>query len=126
MTSVTLHRDPDSNITTATGIGRVTASDLWAALDKFYDDSPTLLALCDLSQADLSSLSGQELKQIVEFTKSRAAVRRGGRTAIVAPEDLQYGMARVYQSLAEIHRHPVAIRAFRAGEEALQWLQETS
>jgi hypothetical protein len=125
MTSVTLHRDPDSNITTATGIGRVAASDLFAALDKFYDDSPTLLALCDLSQADLSSLSGQELKQIVEFTESRAAVRRGGRTAIVAPEDLQYRMARVYQSLAEIRRHPVAIRAFRAGEEALQWLQET-
>jgi hypothetical protein len=75
MTSVTLHRDPDSNITTATGTGRVTASDLWAALDKFYDDSPTLLALCDLSQADLSSLSGQELSRL---SSSRKAGRLSG------------------------------------------------
>jgi hypothetical protein len=126
MTSVTLEFDPVSKITAAIGRGRVTARELLAALHTFYDNAPTLLALCDLSDADLSSLSTEELVRIVQFTERRAEVRRGGKTAITAPGDLEYGMARMYEILADAAAHPVAIRAFRTQEEALQWLREGS
>ena len=126
MTSVTLELDPVSKITTATGRGRVMGSELLAALQGFYDNAPTLLALCDVSDADLSALSTDELVRIVQFTERRAAVRRGGRTAIAAPGNLEYGMARMYEILADAYAHPVAIRAFRTREEALQWLREGS
>jgi hypothetical protein len=106
MTSVTLEFDPVSKITAAIGRGRVTASDLMAALHAFYDNAPTLLALCDLSDAGLGSLSTEELARIVEFTELRAQVRRGGKTAIAAPGDLEYGMARMYEILADAHAHP--------------------
>jgi hypothetical protein len=126
MTSVTLEVDPGSKITTATGRGRVTASDLLAALHAFYDNAPTLLALCDISDADLSSISTEELKGIVQFTERHAEVRRGGKTAIAASRTLEYGMARMYEILAEAYAHPVTIRAFRTREEGLQWLREGS
>jgi len=126
MTSVTLELDPGSKITTATGRGRVTASDLLATLQAFYDNAPTLLALCDLSDADLSSLSTEELTRIVQFTERRAEVRRGGKTAIATSRSLEYGMARMYEILAEAYAHPVKIRAFHTREEALQWLREGS
>jgi hypothetical protein len=126
MTSVTVEFDPVSKITAAIGRGRVTASDLLAALDAFYDNAPTLLALCDLSDADLGSLTTEELGRIVQSTERRAEVRRGGKTAIAAPGDLEYGMARMYEILADAHAHPVTIRAFRRREEALLWLREES
>jgi hypothetical protein len=126
MTSVTLELDPGSNITTATGRGRVTAVDLLAALRAFYDNAPTLLVLCDISDADLSSISTEELKGIVQFTERRAEVRRGGKTAIAASTTLEYGMARMYEILADAYAHPVTIRVFRTREEGLQWLREES
>jgi hypothetical protein len=126
MTSVTLEFDPVSKITAAIGKGRVTANDLLAALRAFYDNAPTLLALCDLSDADLSSLSTEELARIVQFTERRAEVRRRGKTAITAPGNLEYGMARMYEILADAHAHPVTIRAFRTREQALKWLREGS
>jgi hypothetical protein len=124
MTTVSLELDPVSKITTATGRGRVIASDLLAALHAFYDNAPTMLALCDISDADLSSLPSDELSRIVQFTERRAEVRRGGKTAIAASRNLEYGMARMYEILAEAYAHPVTIRAFRTREEALQWLRE--
>jgi hypothetical protein len=126
MTSISLEFDPVAKITTAIGRGRVKASDLLAALHAFYDNAPTLLALCDISDADLSSLSTEELVRIVQFTERRAEVRRGGKTAIAASGNLEYGMARMYEILADAHAHPVTIRAFRTPEEALRWLREAS
>ena len=126
MTSVKLELDPVSKITTAIGRGRVTASDLLAALHAFYDNAPTLLVHCDISDADLGSLSTEELSRIVQFTERRAEVRRGGKTAISATRNLEYGMARMYEILADAYAHPVMIRAFRTREEALQWLRGAS
>lgn len=66
------------------------------------------------------------MTRIAQFTERRAEVRRGGKTAITAPGNLEYGMARMYEILADAYAHPVTIRAFRTREEALQWLREAS
>jgi hypothetical protein len=42
----------------------------------------------------------------------------------VSVGDLEYGMARMYEILAELGKHAVVIRAFRAREDASQWLRE--
>lgn len=114
MAGASLHVDPGTGISTLTVVGRVTANEVIAALDEFYAGSPTLLALCDLSQADLLSFSTEDVARIVAFTIARAQARLGGRTAIVAVGDLEYGMARMYEILADLGKHPVVIRAFRA------------
>ena len=125
MANVTLRTEPETQITTLTAIGPVTAEELMAALGAYYAGSPTRLALCDLSQAKLSLLSTDDIARIVSFTIARAEVRAGGKTAILASRDLEYGMARMYEMLAELRRHPVVIRAFRDRDEALRWLGES-
>jgi hypothetical protein len=124
LAGVSLHVDPGTGISTLTAVGRVTANEVIAALDEFYAGSPTLLALCDLSQADLLLFSTEQVARIVAFTIARAQARLGGRTAIVSVGDLEYGMARMYEVLAELGKHAVVIRAFRAREDASQWLRE--
>ena len=68
LSNVTLHVDPGTGISTLTAVGRVTANEVIAALEQFYAGSPTLLALRDLSQADLLSFSTEDVARIVAFT----------------------------------------------------------
>jgi hypothetical protein len=121
---VTLHADPRARITTLTAVGPLTADELIAALGEYYEGSPTPLAVCDLSAAKLALLTADDIARIVAFTIVRAEVRAGGKTAILAPGDLEYGMARMYEVLCELRKHPVVIRAFRERDEALAWLRE--
>jgi hypothetical protein len=79
LAGVSLHVDPGTGISTLTAVGRVTANEVIAALDEFYAGSPTLLALCDLSQADLLLFSTEQVARIVAFTIARAQARLGGR-----------------------------------------------
>jgi hypothetical protein len=77
LAGVSLHVDPGTGISTLTAVGRVTANGVIAALDEFYAGSPTLLALCDLSQADLLSFSTEDVARIVAFTIARAQLGWG-------------------------------------------------
>jgi hypothetical protein len=44
------------------------------------------------------------------------------RIAIIAPEELKFGMARAYETLASLYRdRPIAV--FRTRQEAIQWLR---
>lgn len=122
--SATLHTDPATHITTLTVTGRISASELRVALDEFYVDTPTQLALCDVSRADPELLSKEELSDLAEHVAGLARIRAGGRSAIVATSNLAYGLSRMYGLLAETNRHPVAIQVFRTKEAALQWLLE--
>lgn len=124
MASLTLQIEHNTSITTLVGVGQITANELAKALDDFYAGTPTLLVLCDLSQADLKLLSNEDVIGIAKLSATKSHVRRGGKTAIIAPKDLVFGISRMYEILAEANDHAVIIRTFRSREEALNWLQE--
>jgi len=50
--------------------------------------------------------------------------RQGGKTAVVAPKDLVYGLARMFQIMSDTDDFPFETRVFRSYEEAEQWLLE--
>lgn len=123
MSNVTVHVDPETDVAMLVAVGRITPAELTAAAHDFYaSDPPKLLLLCDLSQADLGLFSADDITLLVKFTESRATSRRGGRTAIVAGRDLEFGLSRMYSILADLHTHPLEIRPFRDKAEALAWL----
>ena len=43
---------------------------------------------------------------------------------LVASGDLEYGLSRFSQTLAEIKNYPLQIEVFRSFEAAIQWLEE--
>ena len=47
------------------------------------------------------------------------------RIAIVAPEEMKFGVARAYQMLSSLH-HERHIAVFRTREQAIQWLRRCS
>lgn len=105
--------------------GVVTRDEVAQAIGEFAADPaarPGLLQFADLSDVADIDMSFNEI-----FGLARAAAdlaRQLGAPvvgAFFAPDDLSFGMARIYESLSESHQF-LTIRAFREKPEAMAWL----
>lgn len=117
--------DVAEDLTTITVTGRLLPNQATKILDDFYKGEYTLNMLWDLSKADLSELSGDDLEGIISFAKKKAHLRPGGRTAFIISSVENYGMGRMYGILAEINDHPIANLVFNEKdiEMAKEWLK---
>ena len=104
--------------------GNLTEQGLLNTIQSFYEDSPTLYTLCDYSDASIDRISLAFVRQLYSMVQKLGFSRQGGKTAVVAPEDLVYGLARMFQIMSDIDDFPFETRVFRSYEEAEQWLLE--
>jgi hypothetical protein len=80
------------------------------------DFTPTLSQLVDLRFAQAGRFSVEEIRSLASST----IFERGIKRALVAPADLEFGIARMFEVFNEPHGQEV--RVFRSLEEACQWL----
>ncbi|UCB47064.1 MAG: hypothetical protein JSV25_06525 [Spirochaetota bacterium] len=92
------------------------------AISSFYNGAPTQYALWDLSNASLNDMPAEGIRKIFEFVKQTGSVRKGGKTAVVTPTDLGYGLARMFQIMSDTDGFPFVIEIFRHYDEARRWL----
>ncbi len=85
---------------------------------------PGTKELVDLSGVQDVEASSQSLRSIVFYDLTHSEKFRGHKTAIFAPEDLPFGMSRIYEALSEVSDAPSEVRVFRTIEEAREWLDE--
>lgn len=117
-------REPQSNLTIHTVEGRVTVEDILKAIEAFYAGNPTLCAIWDFRQAEVTHIYENDVQRLVAEVKQYADFRQGGKTALVFSRTLGYGQGRMFQSNAEIKKIPVAFSCFYSMEEALDWLRK--
>lgn len=103
-------------------LGTLTFEELLNALQQFYAGTPTPDVVWDLSAASLEQLRFPDLERLAEFVMQYASKRTGGKTAIVAPDDLGFGIGRVIGSLAESKDSPIATHTFRQLTDAFKWI----
>ena len=123
---IKITRDEDQDLTIHVVTGPASEAEMYEALDSFYQREPTALLLWDMSQSDVSHVTPDILQKFVRKSVELEVDRQGeGRTAVIAPEDLQYGLARMSEAFAELESAPYSNRfsAFRTRQEALQWLK---
>jgi len=120
---IKITRDEDRDLTIHVVTGPVSEEEMYDALENFYKREPTALLLWNMSQADVSQVTTETLQRLVRKSTQLGGSRQGGRTAVIASEDLQYGLARMSEVFAEIESAPYSFRAFRSRQEALQWLK---
>ena len=121
---ITSTADTKGNLTTYTCTGKITASEIKEAVRSFYENSPSLNVIWDLTDADVSHLTANEVQALAIGVKRLAHSREGGKTAIVSPSEVSYGIVRMYQIFAEIFVHISQIEAFRSKLEAERWIGE--
>jgi len=118
--------DEQRQLTVHVFTGVVLAKDLIEAVKALYASGPTPNHLWDLTEADISAVKSEDLREIALLVKQAAPSGRSGRTAIVSASDLGYGFSRVYGAFAELTGQSVEIRSFRSRTEAEEWIAETN
>ncbi len=123
MAQIQTTTDKDRDTTLLVVTGTVTSEDVIRGLRDFYATTCTSKALWDFSGSNLQDARLEQLAAVLAAAKAYAHLRRGGKTALVVPSDLGFGLARMYESMAELKNHPVEHGVFRSRAEALAWLE---
>ena len=116
--------DAENDLTVFTVVGAVDAAEMADHIMAFLTGEPTQRVLWDIRAGSVTSLSIIDVMWLINRAKPFADRRRGGRTAIVCAQALDYAVSRMFQSFAEAMQIPFEIAVFRSYEEARRWLNE--
>lgn len=121
--------DTEKTVTIHIASGDLTFDEIASTLTSYYENAEMPeKVIWDGRNASLRNFSPPELEEIATYPKQFNTDKtkiKGGKRAIVAPTDLNYGLSRVIQSVTEIagDELPYKIKVFRSMEEAIQWLE---
>ena len=103
--------------------GDITADDFQAPVE-FFTELETRLEVTpdrvtDLSAANLMPLNADFVKRL-GASRARAPIKNKIKSAIIAPEPDQFGLARIFQTFNE--NPSIEIKVFRDAASAYAWL----
>lgn len=108
--------DPLQKLLTVTLSGVVDDADF---ADEGFPDIPVgTREILDMSAATRAAVSGAEIRRVAE--RDQAWPNRVTQMAIVAPTEVAFGLARMYQTLADGMK--TEVKVFRDVAEARAWL----
>jgi len=113
----------DDKLTIFTVTGKISFEEVMRALKRSYAGNPTSNILWDLRKGSATDLTYDNLVKISEYTAKVSGKRQGGKTALVSPSDVDYGILRTLDSFGEVYEFSFYIRAFRDYDEAIVWLE---
>ena len=120
---VTARVDPDTGIAHYLAAGELTRDEVLAVIEQVYCDPDyrePWRSIWDMTGAT-PVLNVEELRKVVAYVRAHRPADKG-KVAIVATEDLAFGLGRMYELLAS--GQEVETRVFRDPELARHWLLE--
>jgi len=121
---VDVERIGDEDLTVFTASGELTFAEQMGVLRAFYEDHPTRKVIWDFSRITGRRISREQLLEILSYTREQSGRRDGGRTALVAASELDFGLARMVAILAEGQQLPWQLQAFKDLATARAWIDE--
>jgi len=111
------------DVTVKKVIGALTVDEWLREMDNFYlGRHVTKNVILDLSRGSLKHVTYDNLRIITDHVRTYAHTRTGGKTAIVAPTDVDYGISRMFNALTEIEDIAFYTQTFRNFSEAAKWV----
>jgi 23S rRNA C2498 (ribose-2'-O)-methylase RlmM len=120
--AITSHIDQKVGLITSVITESLTDDDINTYLIDLWTNpaTATLSTLCIIQPGTILQVTRAALQSSGVLNDYRNIDRRVHRVAIVAPEDVAYGLARMYEAYQA--GSPSQTRVFRAEAEALAWL----
>lgn len=122
---IAFHFKPEAKLIICVHTGKVPDEEFLIRYKSLFEGdmfAPTMNLLIDLRQTDSSQRSPEGLRRFAEFAKSKfAGAGTRPKIAVVAPTDLSFGLARMYEVFAD--SIPWDFVVFRAVDTALAWLR---
>ena len=87
---------------------------------------PGSLLLVDHSELDANQLTTDELKRIAKYTLKEKERWRKAKIAVVVSDDLNFGLARMWQAFADSPELEISGNIFRDRADAIHWLLSDS
>ena len=114
--------DRSRKLTIFTVSGKVNAREFAVAIRSYYAGEVTLYALWDFREGNVE-LTDDEIWNLARSVSTLNLSRRiGGKTAFVTEEGTPFGLAKMYQLIADTMSLPFEIKVFTDLQEAHQWL----
>jgi len=88
---------------------------------QFRGGEPGFLKLIDDTNLDVSRMTGDDIREVADASARRNRVIGTGKFAIFTPNDLEFGMNRMWQAYVE-DQWDADIYVARARDDALAWL----
>ena len=115
---------PEHNLVIFSHTGRVPDDEFLAFYESFFNSDkfkPPMNLLVDLRETSSSSRSPEALLHFAKLAEAKLAdVTANMKVAVVAPKDLTYGLARMYEILSDSLQWNFVV--FRAMDAASAWL----
>lgn len=115
---------PEAGLITCVHTGQVPDSEFLTSYRELFGSesfSTSTNLLVDLSDTDSSSRTRDTLERFASLVELRFKDAVGApMVAVVAPKDLSFGLARMYEAFAE--SVPWKFAVFRSAGDALDWL----
>jgi hypothetical protein len=121
--TIQVHVDESRQLVEVVFAGQVTDSEFADTMNRYLQEPFATLPLglfdlTDIASLDVAAESIRDAaRRVAQHVDSRL---EQGKLAIVAPRDLLFGMARMYEMLRD--ESPVEVRVFRERNEAESWL----
>jgi hypothetical protein len=117
-----IKRFADQGLTMITATGEIVPGESLSAVKTFYDGKPTPNVIWDFREVAMSRISEDEIGQLFDYSMKNLLKRQGGKTALVAPEERDYELARSTSTIGDLTDVPWEMQAFRTMEEAARWI----
>jgi hypothetical protein len=102
--------------------GQLTAENVGRAAREHCAADWCKLVLWDFSEADVSGIDSGSVRGLAAGSADMAGARQGGRTALYARTEAQYGLCRMYEIYLDLQGQSVPTRTFRSRRAAELWL----
>jgi hypothetical protein len=113
MGEITISYEPDNDLIIFTVTGEVSGKEILDKYQFFMAKEPTKLVIWDITGGTLSDMSSELIRNVSIQLKKHNGRRKGRKTALVCPSDIDYGPGRMFMAFAEIHSLPYEIQVFR-------------
>lgn len=122
MAEIKVKVDQEKSLTNVTVYGEWSGEE-FVQFSTALNENITKNVLFDLSQGTIAKIDIEVFMQELDVAAQSDVRRAGGKTAVVTAKDVDYGLARLYQTHSEIRYRPIEFRVFRNMPEAVQWLE---
>lgn len=105
--------------------GNLTADEVMAVVNEYYPNGAVKDVIWDLTNGTLQSISRDGFEKIAKASKAAVSngARQGGKTAYVAGTLSDYGLMRMYTTIAEMAGMPTDYHVCKTVVEAINWIK---
>jgi len=91
-------------------------------IKSFYGNQPAKNVIWDWTGSDPSQLTTSDVEKLANSPARYSDLRKGGRTAMVAPDDLSFGISRMFQTFGDMNGLPFIFKVFHSLGDAFLWI----